>query len=221
MDIHKARALFSTERFNTYEKIAQQYGKDPVELYLLNAQVSASFHFPLHICEIMLRNSIDYAISAVLTNDWHTNLRFQHMLDQYYRGKLIDSINKNANSKGYTPKGKVIAELTLGFWVNLLSNKYAHIWTHNFYSCFINYKVSHPLSTNPVNALNALHNQLKTLNNFRNRIAHYEPIVNNNLLAEYARILNIIEYIDTNCAKWVQAKQQAECHIKCINDYMM
>jgi hypothetical protein len=222
MEIQKAKLVLSCERMSTYEKIAQQYSKDPMKLYLLNVQVSASFHFTLHMCEVMLRNAIDRTISTMFTSNWHTNPQFHRIIDKYHRNKLFDSIKKNANRKtGNATKCGVIADLTLGFWVNLLSPKYTNLWTNRFYKCFINYKELHPLSNNPVNALSALYNQLKKLNKFRNRIAHYEPIINNNLLTEYMRILNIIKCIDTDCAKWVQAKQRTIYYIKRINDYII
>jgi hypothetical protein len=210
MDINKAKQLFSNERIAAYEKIAKKYHKDPLELYLLNTQASGAFHFPLHICEVALRNTIDSALSSIFTHDWHINLLFQRMIDGYQRDKLLTSIDKNKRN-GVVPKGKIIAELTLGFWINLLSPKYAQsIWSQHFYGCFANYQALNPRSTNPANAQNALYAQLKALNKFRNRIAHYEPIIKGNLQAEYQRIITIISYIDIVFAKWVQANQQLD-----------
>jgi hypothetical protein len=214
MNLQTAQFILSGERIRTYEQIAQG-GKDPINLYLLNMQISASFHLPLHMCEIALRNTVDRVLSTVFVADWHTSSQFLRMIDSYHRVKLVEITSKYTNPS----KGKVIAELTLGFWVNLLSPKYAHLWVNHFYTCFANYKTLNPLSTNPVNALNALHGQLKIINKLRNRIAHYEPILNSNLAAEYVRILNVIHYIDNDCAKWVDAKQRTKYYIKRLNDY--
>ncbi|MDR2883842.1 MAG: hypothetical protein LBV09_01895 [Deferribacteraceae bacterium] len=212
MDICSARFLMSNGRMRTYEIIAYNTQKDPVDLYLLNTEASASFHFPLNICEVLLRNVIDRILSAKFTENWHTNPQFHRMIDKYHRDKLSSSIDKYAN------KGDVITNLSLSFWVNLLSPKYANIWKNCFYSSFLEYKAVNPRSNNPENALNAVYNQLKRINKLRNRIAHYEPIINKNIAVEYKQMLNVISYINADCAEWVQAKQQTEHYIKCIAD---
>jgi hypothetical protein len=212
MKIDDAKLVLSAERMSMYEQIAQ--GQDPMTLYLRNIQISASFHFPLHVCEVALRNAIEQVLSAVFSPAWHTNQQFLRILDNYHRTKLSDLTSKHQPTR----KGKIISELTLGFWVNLLSPKYAHIWTNHFYTCFANYKILNPLSNKPSNALNALHNQLKIVNKLRNRIAHYEPILSYNLDAEYNRILNVIYYLSIACAKWVNGKQRTTYYIKRLGD---
>jgi hypothetical protein len=220
MDMEKAKFVLSNERMSMYERIAQRRYSDPLYLYRLNAEISASFHFPLEICEITLRNAVDRLLSATFTDDWHVNPQFQRIIGEYHRGKLLDSVKKNTDKTGVVLKSKVIADLSLGFWVKLLSPNYASIWKDLFYDCFANYKALNPSSVKPENALNALYNQLSKIKDFRNRIAHYEPIIHNNLQAEYNRILNVIHYIDADCACWVQENQQTTTCIKRLNEYL-
>ena len=46
----------SFERMQTYENKTKTR-EQAVELYLWNAQISGAFLFPLHICEVTIRNA--------------------------------------------------------------------------------------------------------------------------------------------------------------------
>ena len=206
MDLLLARQVFSPERMITYEIMSQRKDRDPVELYLLNIQISGAFYFPLHVCEVVLRNAADQALCHTHTNDWHMNKGFQISLIEESRNKLLKSISNKSNN-GSVTKGDVIANLTLGFWVNLLAPKYNNMWTSTFYNCFKGYKTAIPTSKNPLNAQNKVFKKLTKVQKFRNRIAHYEPIINLNLANEYKRMMEIISYIDPKVAAWVETEQ--------------
>lgn len=49
---------------------------------------------------------------------------------------------------------------------------------------------------------------LDDLRRLRNRIAHHEPILNRNIAADYASILDLIRYISPTTAQWVDCQSQ-------------
>lgn len=223
MDIKKMQVLFSPGRMSTYIDLAKLKHKNPETLYLLNAQVSEAFHFPLHIFEIMLRNVIDQAISKAYGADWHLNSVFFSRLDKYRKQNLNDSIQKNTmKHTGRVPKGKVIADLSLSFWVYMMSDhQHRSLWTNNFYTSFVNYKNINPKSKNSTAARRALYNELRKIQWLRNRVAHYEPILKLNMLAEYDKVMKIIKYIDLDAFNWVQTNQKATHCINVLNQYTL
>ena len=71
--------------------------------------------------------------------------------------------------------GRVVAELSLGFWVALFARGYEEsLWRTALYRCF-----------DPTPARRQLHKQLNRLRRFRNRVAHHEPILSRDLQTDY------------------------------------
>lgn len=69
-EIHRA---LSPARISTYAAATHCHGPDDpaaLNLYLWNAQVSAAFLTPLHLCEVVLRNAVDDALAAKYGAAW-------------------------------------------------------------------------------------------------------------------------------------------------------
>jgi hypothetical protein len=65
------------------------------------------------------------------------------------------------------PVGKVIAELTFGFWPNLISKHFHPLWSASLHKAF-------PYAHVP---RRDVHFRLEVIRRLRNRIAHHEPIL--------------------------------------------
>jgi hypothetical protein len=79
-EIHWA---LSPARIATYAAAAGCQGPDDpaaLDLYLWNAQVSAAFLTPLHLCEVTLRNAVDDALSAKYGQAWPWSSAFEQSL---------------------------------------------------------------------------------------------------------------------------------------------
>lgn len=123
----------SPERWRTYERAGGFHADSAHRLYLWNAAVGQSFHFPLQTVEVGLRNVIHNALADIYGANWSADPACRHTL----RPKQVDDITK-AERRHYsiyaaaatTPQ--IVASLSLGFWVAMLRREYNQtIWnTH-------------------------------------------------------------------------------------------
>lgn len=173
----------SGDRFALYVRRSGGDRKRALELYEWNAKLSAAFLHDLNHLEIALRNAYDQQlIHATLSADRHWTDRdtVRHLFPKHMRlnrnGKRVDanqtprdSIGKARSAAGSTPPpGKVVAELMFGFWTYMTSDLHEKtLWVPHLHKAF-------PQNTDR----SKIHNTLTGLREFRNRVAHHEPILN-------------------------------------------
>lgn len=143
--------------------------------YLWNKSLSAAFYPLLQATEITLRNSIHSAASNHFSGnkEWFLMKRFPKAKNeaekQYLKKDRKTFLNPRPSSD------TVVASLSFGFWVNLLTQNYddpvtnTKLWPTLIPRVFPNAK-----STNATRS--ALHHRFKFIKDFRNRVGHYEPI---------------------------------------------
>jgi hypothetical protein len=181
----------SPERLAKYISAAQGNKKRAIQLYERNTALSEALYGVIQGLEIALRNAL------------HNTLRKELGLDDWYdyaglEEKEIESVQKAKDSltnwgKTATP-GRVIAELTLGFWVQLTSKKYEKaLWVKYLYRAF-------PIKLNR----KVLFQRLDNIKRLRNRIAHHEPIFSRNLKQDYLEIIETIKWICLTTSEWVE-----------------
>lgn len=196
--------VLSPGRFSTYRNaIRTSIGTDcpsrALSLYEWNAELSGQLLFPLHIYEVVLRNTISDAISRRYGPDWPTNTVFQNSLPGKEKADLLSLVTP------YQGLGKVLPELKLYWFESMLTRRHdGRIWNLYIHSVFPN------AGTIAATALRyQLNTQCRTIRKLRNRIAHHEPIFNQPTLA------SILPYIQTavgfRCAttlSWLNSREQ-------------
>jgi hypothetical protein len=106
----------SSERLITYLRPTSQDLPKALGLYEHNVHLSEALYGLLHSIEIATRNAMHYTLAANYgVPDWYDRAP----LSPHWRGKVNEA--KTASGVRATP-GKVIAELTLGFWVDLVKH---------------------------------------------------------------------------------------------------
>lgn len=198
MNLEKYRTTIGIERLNSFglgnENITEEF---LIKMYELNIKISQAFYPVLSIVEIQLRNAIDTMIQTVFSSTWlEDELKTQKLLLDYDYNKLQKAYKalKNRYGEVNITHGKIVAELTIGFWVSLCSKKYnSIIWTKKgaFKGVFINY---------PKDKLERIHDissKLTKIKNLRNRIFHHEPILykKDKIGVMYNIICEIISYL--------------------------
>lgn len=151
-----------------------------LRLYRLNIRLSQSFYSIIGLFEISLRNAIDSHYKLVLSDpEWLLNsTKSSGMFSNpvFARGGFETRKKiKNAKRdllKPYT-HDRLVAALSFGFWVKLFDRLQFGVGGKNLHKIF----VSRPRGTKQ----KTLYKSLCKLRNFRNRVAHYEPIIFNNL----------------------------------------
>jgi hypothetical protein len=152
-----------------------------------------AFYRPLQSLEICLRNHLSGQLAARYGTNWFKNGGPPFGQD------LIDSINhamadlSQANRQA-TP-GAVIAELSFGFWVMVLSKRYdADLWRTTFTGVF--------RQGGSRMARQTVHNRMNDIRRFRNRVSHHEPIYHLSPDQMHADIIQAIAWICPDSAAW-------------------
>lgn len=172
----------SSDRFASYVIKAGGDRDRALALYEWNSQLSAAFLHDLCHFEVALRNAYDPLLNqAVQPGDrhWTDPATTKYLFPPHYRpisaGKVVDVNSKPRDSIAFARRsaggrnakpGKVVAELMFGFWTYLTSDTHDKtLWVPLLHRAY-------PAHTDR-NLTNAT---LAELRNFRNRVAHHEPI---------------------------------------------
>lgn len=155
------------------------------QLYWWNVDVSSAFYTPLHCLEVCLRNALhaELVVRQGRADWWATAA-----LDDDGKHQVDAASNKlGMRRSGVTGPDDIVAELSLGFWVSLLSQRYDQVfWTPALYRAF------RPGYTG---RRDALHRNLDHLRRFRNRIMHHEPVYHRRLSVDHKRIYELVGYL--------------------------
>jgi len=90
--------------------------------------------------------------------------------------------------------GKVVAELTFGFWSRLLARHYeSSLWTHALRHAF-------PLGL----SRGVVYDRFDKLHKLRNRVAHYEPVLSMHHLTNWYRILEKLDWLNSDYRAMVE-----------------
>ncbi len=171
------------------------FGK-ALKLYEENMRISAEFYPILSCFEICLRNKIHDTMQQDYGVDWLINPKTP--LTKESREKIEEARDRLPIDKmNDTPEymGRIVASLSLGFWVRLLGKKYEEsLWRPTIHNGFPNYK----------GKLRPLRDRIYTIRRLRNRIAHYEPIVFiDNIAGRHTEIIETIGWMCLDTGNWV------------------
>ncbi len=207
MPSRKIKQSLSSYRLSTYEAVVFNgttlTTEQALRLYAWNAQVSAAFFTPLHLCEVVIRNAISEALEKKYGADWPWDVAFERSLPNPHRGYSPRNDLTQAR-KNMRTTGKVIPELKFVFWEKLLTRRFDdRLWTPYLFTVFPNYDVS--LSVPQMR--NHLRVLLENVRNLRNRIAHHEPIIARNLDVDFEYIDLLIRYRCKDTAIWAFENQ--------------
>lgn len=169
-----------------------------IKRYKINLRISQALYPELSTLEITLRNAIDSMLTSCISPTWFEDeIQHQKILSNHEREMLLATYNdiKNTYKNNYT-RGKVISNLTFGFWTNLCSKWYcSNIWNKG--ACFKGVFVNYP---SKINNIGAIATKLRMIRRFRNRIFHYEPIFKHpqNTLTMYNEIMTMLSYLPSD-----------------------
>lgn len=149
--------VFSNKRMERYFRLYEDE-KRAIDHYRSNIELAESFYPCLSVFEVTLRNALSRELETMAgREDWYSIFPTTPglvNLNRYITQAQKQIINRKEN---VTP-AKVIAELTLGFWVSLLNSEYERLlWKH--------LRQRKNVSA-PLNSFRA----------FRNRVFHHESI---------------------------------------------
>jgi Abi-like protein len=217
MDLPKHEALFSQIRLSRYVTACNGDGDKAIMLYKYNIQASQAIYPIISILEVGLRNAIDRELTTKFNDGaWLINQRNQFanhpnmvykdrhgnvIVDHFFTEKLNRAEGKLTYRQIPISHGKLLAELTFGFWVKFFDSNSIKILKGVPLQAFKN---------KPHIKLAGVHSHLNFIVTVRNRIAHNEPICFNNTgqiclvtLSKYEdNIMEALRWLDTDLHLW-------------------
>ena len=178
----------SSSRLTTYRRAARD-DSHAWDLYRWNLDLVAAFAPRSADLEVALRNTIHDQLTTHLgRSDWWAAQSL--LLDDITAEMLIAAVGKHQKkiAEGTVGVGKVIADLTLGTWVNLLGrgghsalgrtiDYETHIWRPALRFGFVTGSLT-PSGRERRPTRDAVHARAANFQRLRNRAAHHEPIFN-------------------------------------------
>jgi len=183
----------SPERLAAYRSMARGNHWVAIQLYERNTELSEALYGVIQGLEVALRNAIHNRMSAdVGRTDWYDIVG----LRQTERDALDDAKRAILDRPATITPGKVVAELTFGFWTKLFSSTYEKtLWVKHLHRII-------PIRVQRTQ----LHGRLTDLKTLRNRIAHHERIIGKrDLLQDYDNLLETIGWISPDIGSWVRS----------------
>jgi hypothetical protein len=210
--IQAVRNALSAARMATYDAAAGVTGNEDsaaLELYAWNARVSAALLAPLHICEVVVRNSVADALETVYGARWPWSSVFELSLPApgigYSPRKDLQGVRKHQNSTG-----KVIPELKFVFWQKMFTSRHdSRVRNPHLMRILPGLDPAKPVGR----LRHEIYDDLEEFRKLRNRIAHHEPIFTRNLLGDLQGIVDLIELRCKATAAWMMRNQQASAII--------
>lgn len=186
----------STDRIARYQQIGDTDLRDAFARYFRNISLCDSLYLSLGIFEVSLRNSIHRAlVQRHGTDMWFDVIGW---LDQK-EAERVQSVKDDITRRN-TPltAGKIMSELSFGFWVALFNRTYWGRIGPSIQHIFPN------AHSNP--SLTSLSQTLHRLRKLRNSVYHYEPIWDwSNLNALHAELNQHLRWMNPG---WTPLLQQ-------------
>ena len=191
--------LLTAERLGSYLRWSGGDMEAAFTLYEWNMTASAAVMHTTGMVEVVVRNSMDRALQDMAQVRGWSSWFDRAPLDQ--RGRAdIRKARERATRFGSQPEvhGKVVAELTLGFWRYLAASRYlTALWTPALFESF---------GSGPADKLQQqrqVDRHLKNLLLVRNRAAHHEPIHRRDLLRDLEAAVEVTSWVDPSAGAWV------------------
>jgi hypothetical protein len=187
----------SPERLGPYVTAAGGDVSVALRLYLWNAEVSAALATTVGHVEVLLRNAMHenltaWSIRQFAEPRWYLDVG--HLLQPRAMSdvRLARQRAVRGGRQGELP-GRVVAELSLGFWRFLLANHYDRtLWRTTLHEVF------------PGRSRRVVRDAVEVLHLARNRMAHHEPMFNRPVADIHAAAIALAGWICPIAGAWVE-----------------
>jgi hypothetical protein len=188
---------FSDKRMEKYIRRYPQ-GNKALILYRANIELSEALYPTLAVFEVALRNAVHRVMIAKFgQEDWLGQLASTpglSNLDPY----ILKASQLIVARKEQLSPSKIVAELTLGFWIKLFNSEYKHLLWKNLRRAFPHLPKNQRLRNHVAPPLNRFRL-------IRNRISHQEPICWNltQLKKLHDELVQVIGWIHPKLPPWL------------------
>lgn len=194
-DVELVASIISQERLTNYRIAAGGDEEFALALYGWNIQISEAFFPVLSAAEVCLRNTVSSRLIQAYNHQWWNNEQFHLQIGNAGKGIVLRARRKLTRS-GPVTSGRMIAELTFGFWVTMLKELHRPVLWENLHISFADL----PESV----TYDQFYYRCNEVREFRNRVFHHEPIINCDILLEYSKTLELIAWISSEKGDWIK-----------------
>lgn len=190
--------VFSVKRMERYFRLHKSE-KKAILHYYCNIELAESFYSTLSVLEVSLRNALSRELQKMTgREDWYELFKIETNLSRlnYY---IEQAKRQILNRSEEVIPSKIIAELTLGFWVTLLNSEYERLlWKH--------LRKAFPCMPKKMRQRKNLSTPLNTIRRFRNRVFHNESICWNLEMVSsiHDSITNVMGWINKDLPDWIK-----------------
>lgn len=197
------RQRLTSERLGSYMVAADGDLELAFTLYEWNMRASAAVLTTTGMVEVLVRNALDEQLMGWARDRHQGRSWFDAApLDQQGRNDVAKA-RERASRHGRTPEvhGKVVAELSLGFWRYLVASRYlTSMWIPATHAAF-------PHGAQDLRRRRSdTETRLQRLLFVRNRAAHHEPIHRRDLSMDLRAAVELSAWICPDAAAWVADK---------------
>lgn len=191
--------VFSNKRMERYFALYPHDEDKAIKHYQSNIQLTEAFYTSLSVLEVALRNALSRELQTMANReDWYAvfpNTQGLSGLNKYITQASKQIINRHEQ---ITPS-KIVAELTLGFWVSLLNAEYERILWKDLRRAF-------PYLPKKERQRKTVSAPLNRFRAFRNRVFHNESICWNMRRVEeiHDELLIILGWINKDLPEWLK-----------------
>ena len=168
MDFKTSQKLYSAARMSKYLSASAGDKQKAMQLYRYNLRLCQRFYGVLNIFEVILRNAVNEHYMTYFSDaDWIVNQSSSGNLFAYEQDDIKD-IATDYKKRGIYNNDKMVSSLTFGYWTKLFSKKKFRKGGKTLLRIF-------PNKAKGKNQAD-VYLDLTHIREFRNRIAHHEPI---------------------------------------------
>ena len=203
------------ERLSSYLAACADDLDEAMLLYDWNSRVSGALHEDIGRFEVVFRNALDRALREYgqaqgWTTEWYDRTELfpgkkgRTTSNQINKAKrqavhLLDN-GRGRDADGNILPGKIVAELTFGFWRYLCARRYlTSMWVPALAAAFEH----HPETDNAARVLADVEDRVQRVHFLRNRVAHHEPLHQRHLQSDLDAISDVVGWLCTDTATWI------------------
>ena len=190
--------LFSGERLGTYLARSEGDFDAAVRLYRWNAAITAAFWEPIGHLEVALRNALagqlaERHAALGLSGSWLDDPGRE--LGERARDDIAAARDRVRQKGKRASEGQTISELSFGFWRFLITKRLTGLWPD----------LAGGFPNAPDRQRETVEKPIARLHDFRNRLAHHQPVWNRRPRDRYEDLLALAGYIDPALPAWIEA----------------
>jgi len=172
-----------------------------LDLYAWNIRAGAALYPFLQVNEVALRNAVHRALVSQFGAEWPYSQGFLRALPRPER-ETFEHGRRKLERTLRMPRattGDMVAAQTYWFWVALLTARFEQrVWTREFAASF-------PFAP-PRISREIVQARADSIRRLRNRIAHWEPLLDYDLLGAHQRVASMVRWISPATETWAASR---------------